>query len=65
VSSGHHLPPQSTYLGDVTTARQILHDSLRLWLDLKNNVFLARIYGYLAEVALAAGDKKFTILGTG
>lgn len=43
------------YLGDVTTARQILQDSLRLWLDLKNNVFLARIYGYLAEVALAEG----------
>ena len=41
------------YLGDVVTARQILHDSLRLWLDLKNNVFLAHIYGYLAEIALS------------
>ncbi|MEZ4731551.1 MAG: BTAD domain-containing putative transcriptional regulator [Caldilineaceae bacterium] len=44
------------YLGDITLARQILHDSLSLWLDLKNNVFLARIYGYLAEVALAEGE---------
>lgn len=44
------------YLGDVTMARQILHDCLQLWLDLKNNVFLARIYGYLAEVALSRGE---------
>lgn len=44
------------YLGDVTTARQILHDCLQLWLDLKNNVFLARIYGYLAEIALTEDE---------
>lgn len=44
------------YQGDVETARQILHDSLQLWLDLKNDVFLARIYGYLAEIALAEGE---------
>lgn len=44
------------YLGDVTMARQILHDCLHLWLDLKNNVFLARIYGYLAEIALSQGE---------
>lgn len=41
------------YLGDVTTARHLLQDSLRFWLDQKNNVFLAHIYGYLAEIALA------------
>ncbi|MEZ4866281.1 MAG: BTAD domain-containing putative transcriptional regulator [Caldilineaceae bacterium] len=46
------------YLGDAPTARQILHDSLRLWLDLKNNVFLARIYGYLAEIALTEGARE-------
>jgi tetratricopeptide (TPR) repeat protein len=44
------------YLGDVTTARQILHDCLQIWRDLKNNVFLARIYGYLAEIALSQGE---------
>ncbi len=44
------------YLGDVTTARQILHAALQLWLDLKNDVFLARIYGYLAEIAFAEGE---------
>jgi len=41
------------YLGDVAVARGILEDSLQLWLDLKNDVFLARIYGYRAEIALA------------
>ncbi len=44
------------YLGDVTLARQILQACLQLWLDLKNNVFLARIYGYLAEIALSQGE---------
>lgn len=43
------------YLVNVTTARQILHAALNLWLDLKNDVFLARIYGYLAEITLAEG----------
>ena len=42
-------------MGDVATARRILGEALQLWLDLKNNVFLARIYGYLAEIELAEG----------
>ncbi|NJN83221.1 MAG: hypothetical protein HC802_13680 [Caldilineaceae bacterium] len=43
------------YLGDTATARQILHDNLQRWLD-KTNFFLARTYGYLAEIALSEGD---------
>jgi tetratricopeptide (TPR) repeat protein len=45
----------SFYLGDHAAARQILNESLQLWLNLKNDVFLARIYGYLAEIELAEG----------
>ncbi|MBX3001721.1 MAG: AAA family ATPase [Caldilineaceae bacterium] len=44
------------YLGDRAAARRILNESLQLWLDLKNDVFLARIYGYLAEIELAEGN---------
>jgi predicted ATPase len=44
------------YLGDGAAARRILSESLQLWLDLKNNVFLVRIYGYLAEVELTEGN---------
>ena len=44
------------HLGDVATARRILSESLQLWLDLKNDVCLARIYGYLAELELAEGQ---------
>ncbi|MBX3001730.1 MAG: hypothetical protein KF893_24615, partial [Caldilineaceae bacterium] len=44
------------YLGDHAAARQILNESLQLLLNLKNDGFLARIYGYLAEIELAEGQ---------
>ena len=43
------------YKGDALEARRLLNESLRLCIDLKDKVFLARIYAYLAETALAEG----------
>jgi hypothetical protein len=44
------------YQGDAQEAHRLLDESLRLCLELKDKVFLARICTYLAEVALWEGE---------
>ena len=44
------------YAGNIAEAYRLLDECLNLWLRLGNNEFLARIYGYLAEVAMADGE---------
>lgn len=44
------------YRGDTQAAKRLLHDSLRLCIELKDKRFLAQITLYLAEIALAEED---------
>jgi predicted ATPase/DNA-binding SARP family transcriptional activator len=44
------------YGGNETEARRLLDENLRLCLNLKDNIFLARTYACLAEVALWVGE---------
>jgi predicted ATPase len=44
------------YSGNVAEARRLLTENLRLCLDLKDKVFLARTYAFLAEAALWAEE---------
>ncbi len=45
------------YSDEVTEARRLLHESLQLSLELKNSMYSSRIYTYLAETALWAGEQ--------